>query len=90
MAPDVDFLPQLPEGLFWRLRSDGWGFMWVEIRRKRRWFGSREIEYGMVLANPPVDEAIADTAKWVYRKYKQQSAKAAFLDEFRGYEGDYR
>lgn len=90
MAEDVEFLPQLPEGLFWRLRSDGWGFMVVEIRKDRRWFGSRVLEYSMVLANPPVQEAIRETAEWVLEKYEKRSERVAFLNEFREYEGDYR
>lgn len=90
MAPDVDFLPQLPEGLFWRLRSDGWGFMWVQIRKKRRWFGSREIEYGLVRTNPPVEQEIYDTARRVLKKYNEREQRIAFLNEFREYEGDYR
>ena len=83
-------LPKLPDNMFWRLRSDGWGYMWVELRVKRKWFGSREVEQGMVLENPPVDKAIKDTAKWVLKKYEERNDRIAFFNEFREYEGDYR
>lgn len=90
MPEDVKFLPELSKGLFWRLRSDSWGFMWVEIRQKRRWFGSQEIEHGLVRTNPPVEQEIYDTAKWVLKKYNEREQRIAFLNEFREYEGDYR
>jgi hypothetical protein len=83
-------LPKLPEGYFWRLRSDGWGYMWVEMRKKRKWFGSREIEDGLVLADPPVWSAILKTADHVLNRYNDRDAKARFLAEFRTYEGDYK
>lgn len=83
-------LPRLPDNMFWRLRSDGWGFMRVQLRVKRKWFGSREIEDGMVRTNPPVEKEIKDTAEWVLKKYEERSERIAFFNEFRQYEGDYR
>jgi hypothetical protein len=82
-------LPELPDNMFWRLRSDGWGYMWVELRVKRRWFGSKQMEHGMVLANPPVDEAIKDATEWVLKRYEKRNESIAFLNEFREHEGDY-
>lgn len=82
-------LPKLPDNMFWRLRSDGWGFMWVQLRVKRKWFGSRELEHGMVRTNPPVEIEIQGTAVWVLQKYQERGERAVFLEEFRKYEGDY-
>lgn len=83
-------LPQLPEGYFWRVKSDATGFMMVGIRRKRKWFGSREEELSMVLETPPVPSAILAAAYRALRKFNERAQKEAFLSEFRTYEGDYK
>lgn len=82
-------LPILPEGYFWRVHSDSFGFMMVDIRQKRR-VGSRHIERSMVLEIPPVPSAIMKAAERALEKYNERENKYAFLEEFRTYEGDYK
>jgi len=81
-------LPELSNGFFWRVRSDSFGFMMVEIRRKTRW-GSKEEERGMVLEDPPVPSAIQAAAERALKKFNERGDRASFLAEFRTYEGDY-
>lgn len=80
--------PELPEGYFWRVHSDSFGFMMVDLRRKT-WLGSRKEETGYVLEKPPVPSAIEEAARWALRKFNIRDQKRAFLDEFRTFEGDY-
>lgn len=82
-------LPALPEGYFWCVKSDGWGFMEVQIRYKRKLFGSRFVEHSYVTEDPPVDAAIESTARFALRKFNERGDNAAFLAEFRTFEGDY-
>jgi hypothetical protein len=82
-------LPALPEGYFWRLSSDGFGFMKVAIREKRR-LGSRSVEYSMVLEDPPVESAVLSAAERALKKWNERSMRFDFLQEFRTLEGDYK
>lgn len=83
-------LPALPEGYFWRLRSDSLGYMMVELRKKNKRWGSRLIEDGIVQANPPVPNAIMRAAEWALKKFNAHQDTSAFMAEFRMYEGDYK
>ncbi|MDX2575917.1 hypothetical protein PV332_10535 [Streptomyces scabiei] len=40
--------PELPEGWFYRIRSDRFGWPEVEIRQPRKRFGSRTVSYALV------------------------------------------
>lgn len=82
-------LPVLPDGYFWRLSSDGFGFMKVAIREKRKWFGSRTIEYSLVLEDPPVPSAVYAAAERALKKWSERQMRFDFLQEFRTLEGDY-
>lgn len=83
-------LPPLPEGYFWRLSSDGFGFMKVALRKKRKRFGSREVEYSLVLENPPVSTAVYAAAERALKKWDERQMRVDFLQEFRTLEGDYK
>jgi len=82
-------LPDLPDGYFWRLSSDGFGFMKVAMRKKRK-FGSRSVEYSLVLEDPPVPSAIYSAAERALKKWNERTMRFDFLNEFRTYEGDYK
>ena len=82
-------LPALPDGYFWRLRSDGFGFMKVAIRQKRKHFGSREVEYSLVLEDPPVPSAVDAAGERAMKKWNERQMRVDFLQEFRTLEGDY-
>ncbi|MGI5404152.1 hypothetical protein ACQEVG_32820 [Streptomyces sp. CA-135486] len=40
--------PELPEGWFYRVREDRFGWPEVEIREQRKRFGSRQLTYALV------------------------------------------
>ncbi|WP_406161023.1 hypothetical protein [Streptomyces canus] len=40
--------PELPEGWFYRVRDDRFGWPEVQIRQPGRWFGSRSVAYAIV------------------------------------------
>lgn len=82
-------LPLLPDGYFWRLSSDSFGFMKVAIREKRK-IGSRVVEYSMVLEDPPVPSAVYRAAERALKKWDERSMRFDFIQEFRTYEGDYK
>lgn len=83
-------LPVLPDGYFWRLSSDSFGFMMVSIRQERKRFGSREIAYSLVLEDAPVSSAVYSAADRALAKWDEQEGRLDFLRAFRKLEGDYK
>jgi hypothetical protein len=81
-------LPELPDGYFWRLSSDSFGFMTTEIRRKGKLWSVR-VEMGVLSHNPPVEGEIERTARWTFEKFRERAARIDFLNDFRKYQGDY-
>jgi hypothetical protein len=45
--------PELPEGWFYRVKDDGMGFLEVEVRERRKRFGSRVLSTAIVREDDP-------------------------------------
>lgn len=45
--------PELPEGWFYRVSSDGFVGLKVEVRERRKRFGSRAVDYAYVRSDEP-------------------------------------
>jgi hypothetical protein len=85
--------PELPEGYFYRVTSQAYlGGLVVQVRQRRRWFGSRHVsESYMPQAIPPgMDEWILLAAQYAYAKMVERDiyAQAAWAIDQRA--GDYR
>ncbi|MFF9525388.1 hypothetical protein ACF1DV_25915 [Streptomyces achromogenes] len=57
--------PELPEGWFYRVRADRFGWPEVQIREPRKRFGSRGHTYALVRVNEHPDELSAVVAACV-------------------------
>lgn len=86
---NFDF-PKLPKNFFWRLKSDSWGYIFVEIRVKNRLWGSHRVHYAVVLPHPTLDEAVRRGVRGAMCDFVEHTQKIAALKEFEEIEGDYK
>lgn len=97
--PDTN-LPALPEGHFWRVKQDEYGYLDVQIRRKRKRLWSALVETGAVLhregfnvkltsLHVNVPKAIAKAAERVYVKWMERTEGYRLYEERVALLGDY-
>lgn len=84
-------LPHVPEGYFWRMRSNSFGLTWtLDLRKKMRW-GSRSIR-SLTVAAPDRTDKFPTTDDWEH--YIRLEAAEMWSYEFNDqsgsrYLGDY-
>ena len=93
-------LPTLPEGHFWRVKQDEYGYLDVQIRRKRKRMWSALVEKGAVLTSDSnnvnltdigidVPGYIAVSAGRVYVKWIERTEGYRLYAERKELLGDY-
>jgi len=93
--------PELPDDLYYRVRSDPWAFFYVAIKQPRKHLWDKTVAEFMggdyvcgennELVKLPPKEAIRNTAEMLYKDtFKTKPAERTWWDEFRELEGDHK
>lgn len=69
-------LPELPEGMYWRVGTVAWDVPVVQLREKRRWFGSKVLHE---LLFEPDELTIQEAAELCLLNYQQKLARRELM-----------
>lgn len=92
--------PELPEGYYYRVRSNGWGYIFVAIRKERKWLdktihetmGLQDSydEVGLPIKLSP-KASISKAANAAHKHvFETRISTRTWWDEFREFEGDHK
>ena len=76
-------LPVVPDGHFWRIKKGVGNCLRVQLR-KRIWFGSSVVEWGVVSFSKASPEELSWTANWVLKELARKRSRG-----WKKYIGDY-
>lgn len=80
--------PEIPEGYFFRVKEGPFGvYPWVELRKKNRWIGSREVgsAYQDSVNYKTTEEEVEFLARMLTKDFlrKEERKKEIFTGDFR-------
>ena len=80
-------LPKVPDGYFWRIKAESFGFVTVELRKKLFWKFSDRIDHTYAHRD---GVSVPEACDYLLCLMKERDSNAAWLfDTLRDYGGDH-